>query len=131
MTATKHFSFQNIGELGAHLSCLYNLSPDYPLNGVSVGADFKFQLPEKDSLLKKAINGLNFMVEAYLADGRGYIYKDSFEPQTHLDHGVAIGKYDINDGASYSIWKDYINLIGELYGCKDFSGGVQFKVHLK
>lgn len=29
------------------------------------------------------------------------------------------------------IWKDYINLIGELYGCKDFSGEIQFKVHLK
>lgn len=131
LAVTKHFSFQNIGELGAHLSYLYNRRSDYPLNGVAVGANFKFLLPEKDSVLKKAINGLNFMVEAYPADGRGYLYKDSFEPQKHLDRGVAIGKYDINVGASYSIWKDYINLIGELYGCKDFSGGVQFKVHLK
>jgi hypothetical protein len=48
-----------------------------------------------------------------------------------MERGVSIGKYDINIGASYSVWKDYIHLIGELYGCKDFSGGVQFKVHLK
>lgn len=128
---TKHFEFRNVGKLGAHISYLYNRRSDYPLNGVAVGANFKFQFLEKDSALKRAINGLNFMVEAYPADGRGYLYKDSFEPQAHLERGVAVGKYDINVGASYSIWKDYINLIGELYGCKDFSGGVQFKVHLK
>lgn len=131
LAVSKHFDFPNIGELGAHFSYLYNQRSDYPLNDVSIGANFKFQLPEKDSLLKKLINGLNFMVEAYPADGRGYLYKDSFKPQVHLDRGVAVGKYDINIGATYSLWKDYINLIGELYGCKDFSGGIQFKVHLK
>lgn len=62
-------------------------------------------------MLKRAINVLNFMVEAYPTGGRGYIYKDSSEPQAHLDRGMAVGKYDINVGASYSIWKDYINLI--------------------
>ena len=82
-------------------------------------------------MLKRAINGLNFMIETYPADRRGYLYKDGFEPQAHLDRVVTVGKYDINVGASYSIWKDYINLIGELYGCKGFLGGVQFKIHLK
>lgn len=131
IAVTKHFDFQNIGKLGAHLSYLYNKRSDYSLNGVAIGANFRFKLKEKDSFLHKAINGLNLMAEAYPADGRGYLYKDSFTPQKHLDRGVTVGKYDVNVGATYSIWKDYINLVGELYGCKDFSGGVLFKVHLK
>lgn len=131
IAVTKHFDFQNIGELGAHLSYLYNKRSDYPLNGVAIGANFRFKLKEEDSFLHKAINGLNLMAETYPADGRGYLYKDSFTPQKHIDRGVAVGKYDVNVGATYSIWKDYINLVGELYGCKDFSGGVLFKIHLK
>lgn len=131
LAVTKHFEFKNVGELGAHLAYLYNRRSDYPLNGVAMGVNFRFRLKEEDEFWRKAVNGLNLMVEAYPADGRGYLYKDSFTPQKHLDRGLAIGKYDINVGASYSIWKDYINLVGELYGCKDFSGGVQFKVHLK
>lgn len=128
---TKHFNIQNIGELGAHLSYLYNKRSDYPLNGVAIGANFQFKLNEEDKPLYKIVNGLNLMAEAYPADGRGYIYKDSFTPQKHLDRGLAIGVYDINIGATYSVWKDHINLIGELYGCKYFSGGMQFKIHLK
>lgn len=128
---TKHFEFTNIGSLGSHLSYLYNRRSDYPLNGIAVGVNFRFNLKDEESVWRKIVNGLNLMAEAYPADGRGYLYKDSFEPQKHLDRGVSIGKYDINVGASYSIWKDRINFIGELYGCKDFSGGIQFKVHLK
>lgn len=131
VAVTKHFDFLNIGELGAHLSYLYNRRSDYSLNGIAVGVNFRFSLKYKESVWKKVVNGLNLMVEAYPADGRGYLYRDSFEPQKHLDRGVSIGKYDINVGASYSIWKDRINFIGEFYGCKDFSGGIQFKVYLK
>jgi hypothetical protein len=127
--ASKHFDFKRVGSLGAHVSYLYNDREDYPLNGVALGANFRFQLAESN-LLNKVINGFNLMAEAYPADGRGYIYKESFTPSIHYDRGVAVGKYDINIGASYSIWSDHINLIGELYGCKDFSGGIQFKVHL-
>jgi hypothetical protein len=130
ISVTKHFDFNRIGQLGAHVSYLYNDRDDYPLNGLALGVNFRFQLPEGECVWNKVLNGLDVMAEAYPADGRGYIYKNSFTPQSHLDRGVAIGKYDINIGMSYSIWKDHINLIGELYGCKDFSGGVQFKVHL-
>lgn len=131
VAVTKHIEFLNIGELGAHLAYMYNRRSDYSLNGIAVGANFRFNLEYEESVWKKIVNGLNLMLEAYPADGRGFLYKDSFEPQKHLDRGVSIGKYDINVGASYSIWKDRINFIGELYGCKDFSGGIQFKIHLK
>lgn len=131
IAVTKHFDISNIGEFGAHLSYMYNRRSDYPLNGVALGANFRFNFKDEEFFWKKVVNGLNLMVEAYPADGRGYLYKNSFEPQEHLDRGFSIGKYDINVGASYSIWKDRINFIGELYGCKDFSGGIQFKIHLK
>lgn len=131
LAITKHFEFANIGMLGAHFSYLYNRRSDYPLNGVAIGTNFRFDLKDEGSVWMKVLNGLNLMAEAYPADGRGYLYKDRFEPQIHLDRGVSIGKYDINVGASYSIWKDRINFIGEFYGCKDFSGGVQFKIMLK
>lgn len=131
IAVTKHIDFPYIGELGAHLSYLYNRRSDYPLNGLAVGANFRFKLYEEGLFWKKVVNGLNLILEAYPANGHGYIYKESFDPQTHLDRGIAIGKYDINLGATYSIWKDHIYLIGELYGCKDLSGGIQFKVHLK
>jgi hypothetical protein len=127
---TKHLDFKNIGQLGMHASYLYNIRKDYPLNGVAIGANFTLNLPDDGNKWIKALDGLNLMAEAYPADGRGFLYKDSFTATKNLDRGVSIGKYDINIGASYSIWKDHINFIGELYGCKDFSGGVQFKVHL-
>ena len=130
IAATKHISFTGIGELGAHLSYLYNKRSDYPLNGFAFGANFRLSLPEGEHFINKALNGFNFMAEAYPADGRGTYWDENGNRREHYNRGLAIGKYDINIGASYSIWKDHINLIGELYGCKDFSGGVQFKVHL-
>jgi hypothetical protein len=130
LAATKHFAFAGVGELGTHLSYLYNKRSDYPLNGVALGANFHLALPEDRSKLNKWLNGLNVMAEAYPADGRGTYWDENGHTREHYDRGVSIGKYDINIGASYSIWGDHINLIGELYGCKDFSGGVQFKVHL-
>lgn len=133
IAATKHFDFMNIGELGTHLSWVGNKRLEYKLNGLCAGANFRFKLKEDGSLWKKAVNGLNLMAEAYPANGQGMYYKAKLDKQDYktYDRGVHVGKYDINIGACYSIWKDRINLYGELYGCKDFSGGLQFKVHLK
>lgn len=103
IAATKHFDFKSIGNLGVHAAYVYNERVDYSLNGPCFGANFQFNLPN-DSFWKKAINGLNLM-----------------------------GEYDsrtINVGASYSIWKDHINLIAEMTKCKYISGGIFFKVHL-
>ena len=133
IAATKHFTFKDLGELGTHLSWVYNERKEYKLNGLSIGANFRFKLKEESSLFHKAINGLNIMAEAYPANGQGVkrtALINGESPQNY-DRGVHINKYDINIGACYSFWKDRINLYSELYGCKDFSGGIQFKVHLK
>ncbi len=104
IAATKHFDFKSFGNLGIHAAYVYNKRLDYPLNGPCIGANFQFNLPEENTW-KKAVNGLNLMAE--------------YDSRT------------INVGASYSIWKDHINLIAEMTECKHFSGGVFFKVHLK
>ena len=132
IAATKHFKFSNIGELGAHLSWVYNERTEYKLNGLCIGTNFQFKLKEDASFWNKVLNGLNLMAEVYPADGQGVrntaIYKG--ENPKNFNRGVHIKKYDINIGACYSFWKDYINLYGELYGCKDFSTGLQFKIVL-
>jgi hypothetical protein len=130
IAATKHITFAGYGEFGAHLSYLYNKRSDYPLNGFAFGANFRVALPEEECPVNKWLNGINLMAEAYPADGRGTYWDANGHRREHYHRGVSIGKYDINIGASYSLWEDHINLYGELYGCKDFSGGVQFKVHL-
>lgn len=129
IAASKHFDFFNIGELGTHVSWVYNKRKEYKLNGLCIGANFRFKLKEEDSAVNKAINGINLMIEAYPADGQG-TSRVSYKKRQY-NRGIAIGKYDINAGLCYSFWKDRINLYGELYGCKDFSTGVQFKIHLK
>mgnify|MGYP003397359991 CR=1 FL=1 len=131
LAATKHFELDKIGILGIHAAYLYNKRLDYPLNGISIGTNFQFSLPNKELIINRLLNELNIMLEAYPIDGRGTYHVNTFYGAIHYDRGVHIGKYDINIGACYSLWKDRINLYGELYGCKDFSGGIQFKVHLK
>ena len=133
IAATKHFTFKDLGELGIHLSWIYNERKEYKLNGLSIGANFRFKLKEESSLFHKAMNGLNLIAEAYPANGQGVkrtAIINGESPQNY-DRGVHFNKYDINIGVCYSFWKDRINLYSELYGCKDFSGGIQFKVHLK
>lgn len=103
IAATKHLDFRGVGEMGIHAAYVYNERIDYHLNGPCIGANFKFNFPEGNKW-HKALNGLNLM-----------------------------GEYDsrtINVGASYSIWKDHINIIAEMTECKYFSGGIFFKVHL-
>ena len=104
IAATKHLDFKGIGNIGVHAAYVYNERKDYPLNGPCIGANFQFGLPT-DNVWKKAVNGLNLMAE--------------YDSRT------------INVGASYSIWKDHINVIAEMTECKYFSGGIFFKVHLK
>ena len=104
LAATKHIGFQGIGTLGVHAAYVYNKRKDYHLNGPAVGANFQLGLPA-DNAWHKLLNGLNLM-----------------------------GEYDartINVGASYAIWKEYINVIAEMTEGKYFSGGVFFRVHLK
>ena len=105
IAATKHFYFKEIGELGAHVAWIYNIRKDYPFNGPAAGVNFQFELPDNGSLLRKAVNGLNLMAEY---DNKSF-----------------------NAGFSYGLWKDYINLMCEMNRCRYFSGGVQFKIHLK
>ena len=130
---TKHFQFSELGNIGTHITWIYNERPEYKLNGLCIGTNFRFKLKEDGSSWKKAINGLNLIAEAYPANGQGMYYKAQLDGKDYrtYDRGVHIDKYDINIGACYSFWKDRINLYGELYGCKDFSGGLQFKIHLK
>lgn len=102
IAATKHLSWN--GEWGIHAAYVYSKRIGHKFNGPAIGVDYQFALPET-SFLNKAVNGLNLMAEY-----------DS--------------KY-MNIGAKYTLWKDHINIIGELRDCKHPSVGVFFKVHLK
>ena len=102
IAATKHLSWN--GEWGIHAAYVYNKRNKDKLNGTAFGVDYQFALPET-SFWCKAVNGLNLMAE----------YDSKF----------------MNIGAKYSIWKDHINIIGELRECKYPSVGAFFKVHLK
>ncbi len=105
IAATKHFGFQNTGELGVHLSYVDNRGVwSDRAKGLAFGTNFQFDLP-RTSFINKAINGLNLMAE--------------YDART------------CNVGFAYSFWKDYINAIVELNDGKYFSGGLNFKVHLK
>lgn len=57
----------------------------------------------------------------------------NYRPYFHTPLNL-MAEYDsksVNIGMSYSIWKDHINLVGELNRCKYPSVGIYFKVHLK
>lgn len=101
---SKHIDYKHVGELGIHAAYVYNKRLDYHLNGPALGANFQFALAD-GSFWRKALNGLNLM-----------------------------GEYDsrtINLGLGYALWKDHINLVGELNDFKYLSAGIYFKVHLK
>lgn len=56
-----------------------------------------------------------------------------FRPSFHLPLQI-MAEYDsrtVNLGLGYSIWKDHINVIGELNNFRYLSVGIFFKVHLK
>ena len=102
LAATKHVEFH--GKWGIHAAYVYNRRGKDKLNGPTFGVYYTFALPET-STLNKLVNGINLIAEY-----------DS--------------KY-FNIGGKYSIWKDHINVVGELRECRYPSGGVYFKVHLK
>lgn len=102
IAATKHLSWN--GNWGIHAAYVYSKRIGHQFNGTAIGVDYQFALPET-SFLNKAVNGLNLMAE----------YDSKF----------------MNIGAKYTLWKDHINIIGELRNCKHPSVGVFFKVHLK
>ena len=102
IAATKHLSWY--GEWGIHAAYVYNKRGKDKLNGVAVGVDYQFALCGEEPW-QKAVNGLNLMAE----------YDSKF----------------VNIGAKYALWKDHINIVGELRECRYPSVGVYFKVHLK
>ena len=122
LAITKHFYFENVGTLGAHLSWIYSNRFDNKLNNPAMGANFRFHLKDSDSWVHKAINGVNLMAEVVPG------YTDVKEDLTFDPDGA---KYQVNLGMEYSFWKDYINDVVELNRCKYFSGGLVFKIHLK
>ena len=102
VAATKHIDWY--GKWGVHAAYVYNKRYRDKLNGVACGVDYRFALPET-AAWTKWVNGLNLIAE--------YDSKN------------------VNIGAKYAVWKDYINLVGEWYDCKYPSIGVYFKLHLK
>ena len=101
VAATKHFDWN--GQWGVHAAYLYNKRNCDKLNGPAFGVDYRFALTSC-SLWSQALNGLNLM-----------------------------GEYDskyVNVGAKYSLWKERINLVGELRKCRYPSVGLYFKVVL-
>ena len=102
LAATKHINWYGIW--GIHAAYVYNKRGKDKLNGPTFGVDYQFALAPTNGWAK-AVNGLNLIAE----------YDSKF----------------LNVGAKYSIWKDHINVVGELRDCKYPSVGVYFKVHLK
>ncbi|MDO4163760.1 MAG: YjbH domain-containing protein [Bacteroides sp.] len=104
LAVTKHFAWQNIGELGIHAAYVYNRRRYYHLNGPAVGVNFRLR-PMTDTFLGKVANGLNLMAE--------------YDART------------MNCGLMYSLWKEHINVQIELTGCRHLSAGIMLKTWLK
>ncbi|MBO5795886.1 MAG: YjbH domain-containing protein [Bacteroides sp.] len=102
IAATKHIDWY--GKWGVHAAYVYSKRIGHAFNGLALGVDYTFALPET-STLNKAVNKLNLMAE----------YDSKF----------------VNVGAKYACWKDYVNVVAELRECRYPSVGVYFKVHLK
>lgn len=132
IAATKHFEFQGIGELGAHIAYLWNQRVDWSFNAPAFGANMRFSLNPQEGNIPwwKIVNGMNLMAEFTPANNGGVnlVSKVSDIP---AGRGLHLGIYDINVGGSYTFWQDHVNLYAELYGCRYFSGGLQFKIHLR
>lgn len=102
MAASKHLAWN--GKWGIHASYLYNRRGKDKLNGPAFGVDYQFTL-SGDDFWSKAINGINLMAE----------YDSKF----------------VNIGGKYALWKDRINLVGELRDWRYPSIGMYFKIQLK
>lgn len=102
IAATKHIDWH--GEWGIHAAYVYSKRIGHKYNGPAFGVNYQFALAG-ENFFQKAINGLNLMGE----------YDSKF----------------VNFGARYTLWKDHINVVGELRECKYPSVGLYIKVHLK
>lgn len=131
LALTKHFDMDDV-QIGAHLSYIYNERADNHINAPAVGADVKFTMLDTSEGLtwQKILNGLNLMLEFYPANNHG-MYRYNQIHRKEPSRGLHLGIWDINMGGCYSLLGDKINLYGEFYGCRYFSGGVMFKLHLK
>lgn len=131
LAMTKHIDLDG-AIVGAHFSYVYNKRPEYKTNAPAVGADLKFDVPVTDegTSWQKALNGLDLMLEFYPANNKGISYYKQVNGED-AGRGLHLGIWDVNMGGSYSFMGDLINLYGEFYGCRYFSGGVQLKLHLK
>lgn len=132
LALTKHIDLDGIAIVGAHLSYVYNERSDNHINAPAVGADVKFNMLDtrKGLTWQKVLNGLDVMMEFYPADNHGVYYYERINGK-EPSRGLHLGIWDVNMGGSYSFLGDKINLYGEFYGCRYFSGGVMFKLHLK
>ena len=102
IAATKHLSWR--GEWGIHAAYVYSKRIGHKFNGLALGVDYRFVLPE-EALWQRVVNQMTLM-----------------------------GEFDskcVNIGARYTCWKDRINVVAELRECLYPSVGVYFKVHLK
>lgn len=122
LAATKHFAFQGIGILGVHFAWIYGKRFDNELNDPAVGANFRVKLKDDGTLRSKFLNGFNFMAE--IVPG----YTGVNDDLTFNSEG---GKYQMNIGLNYSVWRDCINIVAELNRCRYPSAGLLFKIHLK
>lgn len=123
---TKHFDFNGIGQLGAHVAWVMNygmgsysnygqkINPER-FNRPSVGFNFDVNFGEgKDGLGYKLLNGFNLMAEY-----------DARTINVGGEYSIPIAKMK-NGSEAFSV-----HVLGELNDGKYFSGGVQCKVHLK
>ena len=104
IATSKNFRFNGIGLLSVHAAFIIGKAmTDEHYKRPAFGTNFRFNT-QGERLWNQALNGLNLMAEY---DARTF-----------------------NVGASYSIWKEHINVIAELNDGKYFSGGIFFKVIL-
>ena len=132
LAMTKHIELDGFGQVGAHISYVYNDRIDNLINAPAFGANVKFNMVdiEEEMTWQKVLNGLDLMIEFYPANNHGmYYYEQKIGKKP--GRGLHLGIWDVNMGGSYSFLGDRINLYGEFYGCRYFSGGLMFKLHLK
>lgn len=105
LAATKHFALKGVGELGTHVAYVHGKAKGIPeYKRPAAGVNFHFSLDDT-KFYKTVLNGLNVMAEY---DARTF-----------------------NVGFNYGLWKERINILCAWDECKNFSGGIYFKVHLK
>lgn len=122
LAVSKHFPVKGLGMIGAHFTWIYGERFDNKLNDPAIGINFLIEKNKGGTFFRRLIGGFNLMAEVLpgFTDVNGDL---TFNPDA--------AKYQVNVGLSYAVWKDAINLIGELNRCKYPSIGVNFKVHLK